>query len=339
MRPTSPRASRPAALRRRGTLRAAIACLAVLQLAATGSAQGPNADPTTAGTTTADTTAPDVPTPDAPTPDAPTVALHYEDMLATEPATITIFFPRPAGNDWRVLPPVSDVPCLRVGRVTGSEPDQVLVIEADVLEAEMDVIGTNGDAAQATDEAARDDAVAMTRCHARLTLTFAAPGERWSAAAAVIVNRIDTAELPYTDLAAVMTSDAIDVPRLGAPRLTGPASLLTLTLHNPFEHAIRVRGVADPEGFAALVGSVHPHDPGSFDGTYATLEAITEAETTITVPANGDIAFALLLDPERRLADGSGTLTIRPAVVVARDGATFASPFPRVSVAWGNELP
>lgn len=350
MPPSTPRASRPLAPRRRDALRATIVCVAVLQLVSAGLSQGSDAEPATAAPPATAQDAPDADAPRTIASETPTVAIHYEDVLSTEPGAITIFFPRPAGNDWRVLQPVSDDPCLRVGRVSGSEPGQVLVIEADVFATAAPdgaVAGPRGgasddDSADDARDDAPDDLVAaagLSRCHAKITLTFATPTERWSAAAAVIVNRLDAPELPYTDLAAVMTSDDIAIPRLGAPVPAQPASLLTLTLRNPFEHAITIRGVADPGRFEDLVGTIHPHDPAAFDGTYATLEAISQRKHAVMVEAGADIAFALLLDPERRLADGTGTLTIRPALVVERGGTTFASPFPRVSMAWGNDLP
>lgn len=332
MHPTLPRASHSRSTRRHA-VHATLACVAVLQLATSGLTEGGGTDPA-------------IGTP-------PTVALHYEDLLATEPGDITIFFPRPAGNDWTLLEPTSDDACLRVGRVTGSDPDRVLVIEAEVRTAEPDDTpagnpdGASGGTSDRTSDRASgntsdvvpDAAMGVSRCHARVTLTFTTPTERWAAAAAVIVTRVDAPELPFTDLAAVMTSDHIDIPRLGAPMPTEPASMLTLTLHNPFQHAIIVRGVADPAGFEDVAGTIHPHDPTAFDGTYATLEAISQPDDAVVVEAGTDIAFALVLDPERRLADGAGTLTIRPALLVERGSTMFASPFPRVSVAWGNELP
>lgn len=330
MHPTIPRSvpsrlTQVRAVRAVRAVRVTLACVAVLAIATFGFAQRPATDPAAA---------------------TPTVALHYEDLLADEPGDITIFFPRPAGDDWTLLEPTSDDACLRVGRVTGSEPDQVLVIEAEVRATRGPAASPTGDLDDPADGAssdagagAPDPAPGVSRCHARVTLTFTTPTERWTGAAAVIVTRVDAPELPYTDLDAVMSSDQIAVPRLGAPTPSEPASMLTLTLHNPFQHAITVRGVADPIGFEDVVGAIHPYDPTAFDGTYATLVAISQPDHAVDVEAGSDIAFALVLDPERRLADGAGTLTIRPALLVEQGGTTFASPFPRISVAWGNELP
>lgn len=305
------------ALRMRSAVPATIARVALMQVVFVGLAQGPGSVPAHPNEA-----------------DVQTVAIHYEDQLSTESSSVTIFFPRPAGDDWQVLEPVSDDPCLQVGRVSGGEPGQVLVIEADVRAPAAPADPAAGASARVS-----GDDVRVSRCHANLTLTFASSTQRWAATAEVVVNRIDATPMPYTDLNAVMTSDFIEVPRLGAARPAEPATLLTLTLRNPFDHAITVRGVTDPETFEDVVGTVHPHDPASFDGTYATLETITMPNDDVTVEAGTEIAFALLLDPDRRLADGSGTLTIRPALIVERGGTTFASPFPRVSAAWGNDLP
>lgn len=262
------------------------------------------------------------PAPGGASAEAPLVAVHYEDLLDTEPASITLFFPRPLGAGWQVVEPISSDACLRVDRVAGSDPEHVLVVEADVRFEAADVA-----------------AGSVSPCRADVTIAFAREAERWTGTARVIVNRVHAPELPYPELGATMTSEPLVVPRLGAAYVADAATLLTLTLHNPFEDAITVQGVSNPAAFASTVGAVHPHDPASFDGTYATLVAITQDGDALAIAPGSSLAFGLVLDPAHDLPDGAGTLTIRPAALVERGGTVYASPFPRVSLAWGNELP
>lgn len=135
---------------------------------------------------------------------------------------------------------------------------------------------------------------------------------------------------------ASLTVDRVALPSSPGTMPLGTALFLTLT--NGGTDDVELLGLAAGPAFEALVGSVYQSD-GQLSGTLEDIQAASHALTPTTLPPGSSTNLTLILDPDSRLPDGSGVITVQPAVLVRTGDATYSLRFERLSTAWGNELP
>ncbi len=240
--------------------------------------------------------------------DPPMVALHYQDVLASEPPFIDLFVPPPAVN-WHEFT-YSAADCLRADGVHTGPPDKVIIVRFEVLE-----VGT---------------------CATKVDLLFSDGASSWAASAMVVANRLP--DLPaLDDLQPRFSRERVTLP--GSGITDRPADLLLLGLTNPRAEPLTVLGLGNDEGFEALIGNLVSYDPASLMGRYSELARSGAAFEPTEVAPGDDAAFALVVSAAQNLPSGVGTVTVRPVAMVELAGQLYTLEFPRVSAAWGTELP
>ena len=240
--------------------------------------------------------------------DPPIVAVHYQDLLAGEPAIIDLFVPPPL-LEWREFT-FSAEECLQGLGVHEGPPDKVLVVRFEVPEE-----GT---------------------CTSRVDLLFTNGDSSWAAAAVVVVNRLPDLA-PLEGLTPWFRTDRINMP--GAGPDSPPAVLLLMGLTNSHDEPLSLLGFGNDAGFVRAVGQVFRYAPAPFYGRYEDLVRNgTPFEPTLLEPG-ATAHFAMVLDPQQRMPTGAGTLTARPVALIEHAGERRTVQFPRMSTAWGVELP
>lgn len=239
--------------------------------------------------------------------DPPVVAIHYEDLLADESHYIDLFIPPPLVR-WDEFS-YSAEGCLNAQGVHEGPPGKVLIIRFSVPD--------------------------VGPCVTRVDLLFGHGATSWAASAVVVVNRLP--ELPpLQTLDPWFRSDRINLPGGSGAR---PAVPLLLGLTNTETGPLEILGFGNDQAFVMSVGKVYRYDPAKFAGRYSDLVAhATPFEPTVLQP--GESAhFAMILDPQQRMPTGAGTLTARPVAILELGGEQRTLQFPRISTAWGVELP
>jgi len=239
--------------------------------------------------------------------DPPIVAIHYEDLLAGEARYIDLFVPPPL-VPWHEFTYAAEG-CLSAQGVHEGPPEKVLIVRFAVPE--------------------------VGPCATRVDLLFGNGTTSWAASAVVVVNRLPELA-PLDTLEPWFRSDRINLP--GGPDAR-PAVLLLMGLTNTEAEPLEILGFGNDQAFAMAVGKVYRYDPATFAGRYADLMSHgTPFEPTVLQP--GESAhFAMVLDPQQRMPAGAGTLTARPVAILALAGEQRTLQFPRMSTAWGVELP
>lgn len=239
---------------------------------------------------------------------APLVAVHYQDVLAGEPAVIDLFVPPPQ-VPWHQFTYSAD-DCLTVQSVQEGPPPKVLIVRLGISRT-----GT---------------------CVTNVELLFGDGTSTWPAMATVVVNQLP--ELPpLDDLDSWFRSDRIHLP--GTGHENQPAVLLLMGLTNTLGEPLALLGFGNDQGFANIIGEVFRYDPATFFGRYEDLlRSGTAFEPTELAPGE-KASFALILDPQRHMPTGAGTVTARPVALLEAAGQRYTLAFPRVSTAWGVELP
>lgn len=242
-------------------------------------------------------------------PDLPLIALHYQDLLASEPAVIDLFVPPPPVEEWNDFA-YTAADCLRPEGVMTGPPDKAIIV--------------------------RFQLVGEERCISRVEMTFSGGERSWQAAALVVVNRLP--DLPALRMPApYFRSDKIAMPGSGpGDRLN---NLLILGVSNPGAQPITVHGFGDLEAFNEFFGETYRFDEVRFKGRYQDIRAGGSPLAPTVLAPGEDADFALVLDAAGRLRSGASTLTVRPVALVEMGGARYTIEFPRISTAWGTELP
>lgn len=238
----------------------------------------------------------------------PLVAVHYQDILADEPALIDLFVPPPQVPWHEFTYSASD--CLAVQGVHEGPPSKVIVVRLHVANEGS--------------------------CTASIELTFGDGASTWPATATVVVNRLP--ELPpLDDLASWFRSDRVHLP--GSSSQNRPAVLLLMGLTNTLAEPLTLLGFGNDQGFAKAIGEVFRYDPATFFGRYEDLvRSGSRFEPTELAPGES-ASFALILDPQRHMPAGAGTVTARPVALLEAAAQRYTLQFPRFSTAWGVELP
>lgn len=240
--------------------------------------------------------------------DPPIVAVHYQDLLADEPAFIDLFVPPPL-LEWDEFT-FSAEECLQGRGVHEGPPDKVLIVRFAVPNE-----GT---------------------CTTRVDLLFTNGESSWAAAAMVVVNRLSDLT-PLEGITPWFRTDRINLP--GAGPDAPPAVLLLMGLTNSHDEPLSLLGFGNDAGFVRAVGQVFRYDPATFYGRYEDLVRNgSPFEPTLLQPG-ATAHFAMVLDPQQRMPTGAGTLTARPVALIERAGERHTVQFPRMSTAWGVELP
>lgn len=253
----------------------------------------------------------------AATTDAPLVGIHFQDLLPTDGDTVEVFIARPRLDAWDGVALMSTDACAGLGRLGDPGPEHVLVLE-------VTLSGANGPLAPGE------------TCSAAIVATFTAGDSDWESVTSLSVTR-----LAYPPLAPEVLMPGLSVDRVALPSAPGSMPLATalfLTLTNGGTEAVELLGLAAAQEFEALVGSVYQSDQ-RLAGTLEEIEAASHALTPTTLAPGESTNLALVLDPDSRLPDGSGVITVQPAVLVRAGDATYSLRFERLSTAWGNELP
>lgn len=238
----------------------------------------------------------------------PLVAVHYQDLLAGEDAVIDLFVPPPLVAWHEFSYAAAD--CLAVQGVHQGPPGKVLIVRLQVAD-----VGT---------------------CTSSVELHFGDGENSWPASAVVVVNRLPDLE-PLEDLDSWFRSDRINLP--GSATTDRAAVLLLMGLTNTRAQPLTLLGFGNDHGFVSAVGQVFRYDPDAFFGRYEDLvRSGSPFEPTELAPGES-ASFALILDPQRHMPSGSGTLTARPVVLLQLGGQRHTLQFPRLSTAWGVELP
>jgi hypothetical protein len=241
-------------------------------------------------------------------PAPPLVAVHYQDVLADEPAVIDLFVPPPQVPWHQFTYSAGD--CLAVQGVHEGPPPKVLIVRLEITHT-----GT---------------------CSTNVELLFGNGASTWPASATVVVNRLP--ELPrLAGLDPWFRSDRIHLP--GSAHEDQPAVLLLMGLTNTLPEPLTLLGFGNDQGFAKVIGEVFRYDPATFFGRYEDLvRSGATLEPTELAPGE-KASFALILDPQRHMSTGAGTVTARPVALLEAAGQRYTLEFPRISTAWGVELP
>lgn len=247
----------------------------------------------------------------------PVTSIHFQDLTPTDSATIEVFLARPNLDRWDGVTLMSSEECAELGPLGDPGPDHVLVLEVTLL-------GSNGPLAQGE------------TCATTIEATYRAGDAEWSSTTLLNVTRLAHPPLAPDALMATLTVDRVGLP--GASGTVARSTALFLTLTNGGEAPIELLGLADPTGFEAIVGTVHQSDTPLF-GTLEQIQDASHAPAPTTLAPGASTHLALVLDPHSRLPDGSGVITVQPALLVRIDDTTYSLRFERLSTAWGNELP
>ncbi len=245
---------------------------------------------------------------DATANDPPIVAVHYQDLLADEPAFIELYVPPPQ-IPWTEFS-YSAADCLVAQGVHEGAPDQVLVVRFEV-----------------PNEGA---------CGGRVDLLFSDGESSWPAAAIVTVNRLPELT-PLTDLLTSFRPDRMPMPHTAAT--ASPALVILLSLTNTHPEPLSIVGFGNDSGFVRTVGRVFRYEPANFFGRYDDLIAHGSLFEPSSLAPGETANYAVLIDPQSIMPTGSGTLTVRPVALLELAGQRYTLEFPRISSAWGVELP
>lgn len=251
------------------------------------------------------------------TTDVPLVGIHFQDLLPTDGDTVEVFIARPRLDAWDGVALSSTDECAGLGRLGDPGPGHVLVLE-------VMLGGASGPLAPGE------------TCTATIFATFTAGDTDWESATALSVTRLAHPPLAPEAVMASLSVDRVALPSTPGSMPLGTALFLTLT--NGSTEAVELLGLAAAQEFEALVGSVHQSDQ-RLAGSLEEIEAASHPLTPTTLDPGASTNLALVLDPGSRLPDGSGVITVQPAVLVRVGDATYSLRFERLSTAWGNELP
>lgn len=247
--------------------------------------------------------------------DAPIVGVHFQDLLPSDGDTIEVFLARPHLDEWDGVTLMSSEDCAELGRLGDPGPDHVLVLE-------VTLSGANGPLA------------AGETCTTTLVASYHRGAETWSGATLLTVTR-----LPHPPLAPDAVMATLTVDRISLSNASGaPGTALFLTLTNTTSEPIELVGLANPDGFEAAVGAAYQSEE-RLGGSLELIQATGHALTPTRLAAAASTNLVLVLDPYSRLPDGSGVITVQPAVLVSVTGVMHSLRFERLSTAWGNELP
>lgn len=240
--------------------------------------------------------------------DPPVVAVHYQDLLSHEPATVDLFIPPPQVQ-WTEFTYQAQS-CLSGGSLLTGPPDSVIVVRFEVAE-----VGT---------------------CSTRVDLHFSDGTTSWAAAALVVVNRLEA--LPgIIDLQPSFSSERIHLP--GSQVGDAPADLILLGITNPHPAPMTLLGFGNDAAFAELVGQAFRYEPAKFFGRYTDLVTSAEPFEATALEPGATANFALVIDARQRLPTARGTISFRPVALLEIEGQRYTLGFPRISSAWGTELP
>lgn len=232
------------------------------------------------------------------------IALHYQDILAQEPPTVDLLIPPPRFSSWNAVAYSAEPPCLAGNGIYAGEPDQAIVASFEV-----------------TSEG---------NCAGRVEFTFRRGNETWKATAQVVATRLAPIA-PLEGAAPTLRSDSHPLP---SGRHT---DLLLLGFTNPTTEPLTVLGIGDNAGFSTWIGQAYRLS-GDANPTPTSAEG-SEGFAGATLQPGETLSVALLIDPTERLPDGAGTITVRPVALVELNGELRTIEFPRLSSAWGAELP
>lgn len=240
--------------------------------------------------------------------DPPVIAVHYQDILASEPPFLDLFIPPPA-LDWSDFT-YSAADCLRADGLHTGPKEKVIIIRFEVL--------TEG------------------TCATEVDLLFTDGVSAWAASARVIANRLP----PLPALTQVFPRFSQEMVSLPYSRPGDrPADLLLLRITNTLGETLTVMGLGNDAGYRDAVGHLVAYDPDELMDRYSDLVRNT-APFEATAIAPGDEAhFALLVAAGSRMPSGAGTVTVRPVAMVELGGQAHTIEFPRMSTAWGADLP
>ncbi len=260
------------------------------------------------GATSVGAQAPSPPAAAATVTDTPVVAVHYQDIPSGAPATIDVFIPPPM-VDWTEFSYTASE-CLKADSVHAGPPGKALIVRFEV-ESEGP-------------------------CATRVDLQFGTGASSWSAAALIVVNRLP--QLPEaTGVQPTFSTARLHVPNAGPHDQLADVMLLGLT--NTGSTPLTVVGFGDNAAFASLIGQVFSYEPASFAYRYEDLARHGAPFEPTEVAAGATAHFALLFDANGRLPTGAGTITMQAVAIIERDGQQHTLAFPRLSSAWGTELP
>lgn len=240
---------------------------------------------------------------------APLIALHYEDLLATEPAFIDLFIPPPPLEEWNEVSYQAD-DCLQGNGVLAGPPENVLIVR-------FDVPGTGS-------------------CISLVQLVFSNAHDQWPASALVVVNRLPDLP-PFVGYTPRFSTGHVSVPTTRFDVRNPP--MLRISIDNPGTQALLIHGLGNDAAFAEHIGSAFRFNPKEFHGRYSDLTKHGSPFRAALLEPGEAADFALVLDPGRRLPTGAGTITVKPIAILEVAGQRYTLALPRLSAAWGAELP
>lgn len=239
------------------------------------------------------------------------IAIHYEDLLATEPDTVTVILPPPQ-VDGPLEATYSADGCLRLEGTFSGRSDQAIALELRAPE-----IGS---------------------CLTRIDIVFRQGDERWPATVLVNLTRLP----PVPELEGptpTFQTGSTSLPWTPDTSRLQTAGTLLLGIDNPLSQPLTILGLGDDAGFADVIGPAFRYDPATFDGSYGSLLEHAEPFTPTTLAPGESAHLALVFDPSPRLPSGAGAVTVRPVARVEVAGERFTLAFPRISSSWGVDLP
>lgn len=247
----------------------------------------------------------------------PLITVQYEDRLASETQALKVVLPLPSIEIDRVDYRSDD--CLdQAGSVAVAAPDPTLRIELALPPPPP------GEEVQGS-------------CNSAVTLLFVHGERSWPAQANIAVTRLpDLPELSHDEVSTTFIADLIAIPQHLQP--SHSTTLVLLSITNRTTAPFTLLGFGNTAIFTSVIGPVYRYDPNSFTGTYESLlESAQPLEAASLAP--GEAAhLAIIYDPDRRLPDAAGVVTIRPVALVESAEQLFVVPFPHLSSAWGPEL-
>ena len=240
----------------------------------------------------------------------PLIGIHYHDLTPEDGDAVEVLVPRPALEQWQGANLAVLGDCLELGSLADPGPGHALILKARVVGAGS--------------------------CRAVIEVAFSDGEASHGGRLLVHLNRVD---LPtsHAGLISSFSFDRIAVPG-GAGPMAGQTVMFTLWLQNDSEQTLTVPGLADPGSLSELFGATYRYSPDSFDGTLESLQAGSPLAAEQLAPG-GRVGYAVVVDPELGMPDGSRIISAQLAVPFESGGITQAVRLGRVVVAWGNELP
>lgn len=235
----------------------------------------------------------------------PLVSVHITAVSPDSPGEATVLIPRPANtitNDHLAL---LTEHCLVPVASASTEPEEPLGLSVRLENAE--------------------------RCMSRAVVVFETIDGPALGTAAVVVARAQAPVLPIEIVSKGLTIDRVVLPWEWGRGPGASVPLLHLTLTNVSTETLTIAALLEEHAIRELAGILFTSTDGSYNGTWASLEAGAEGFVPAELAPGAAVEYFLAVDAAGLLPSGSWAVTLRPAFEVELGGERYSLVLDQVS--------